>query len=73
MKTRLLTIISASLLAFHAAPVAVLQDKDEHLIADFEEAKAISKNNTTHKAIVSTVTDTPKGGGKLAAKTVVAA
>lgn len=40
-------------------------------ILDFEGTNPVSANNISHPAVTTAVRDTPKGGGRLAAKTVV--
>ncbi len=40
------------------------------LLIDFEDKSSLAGNNTSHKATVTLVDDTPEGGGRFAAKTV---
>ncbi len=73
MKTRLLTLFAAVLLALNVSPeTATEQEKGEQVIADFEGENPVASTFTTHKAKVSVVRDAPEEGGKSAAKTVVA-
>ncbi len=45
--------------------------QEETSILEFEKAKPLAKNHTTHPAETSMVRDAPKGGGAFASKTLV--
>lgn len=72
MKLRYLVVPAALTLLLGANPSAFSQEKNaESVIIDFEGENPIAGNSTSHKAEVSVVEETPEGGGKFAAKTVV--
>ena len=52
-------------------PHSPQKKENDRVIADFEGDNALEGKKTSHKATVSLVHDVPKGGGKLAAKTVI--
>lgn len=72
MKPSHVTILAAILLATCTTSLAIAQTATgEQVLADFEGANPTAGNNTTHKAVVKLVEDTPEGGGRFAVQTVV--